>query len=81
MTTFPADAVPDPSASPPAIEAHAVGKSFYGVRALDAVDFTVGRGEIHGLVGKNGAGKSTFMKILSGAQPPDAGRIVRPSGP
>jgi ABC-type sugar transport system ATPase subunit len=32
--------------------------------------------EVHGLVGKNGAGKSTFMKILSGAQAPDAGEIV-----
>lgn len=76
MTAFPSSAVSEPSPSSPAIEARAIGKSFYGVCALDAVDFTVGRGEIHGLVGKNGAGKSTLMKILSGAQPPDTGQII-----
>ena len=47
-----------------------------GTRALDDVDFEVARGEVHGLVGKNGAGKSTFMNILSGAQSPDGGEII-----
>ncbi|MDQ0391972.1 sugar ABC transporter ATP-binding protein [Labrys monachus] len=60
----------------PAIEARAITKAFLGTCALDGVDFAVAPGEIHGLVGKNGAGKSTFMKILSGAQPPDSGQIV-----
>ncbi len=59
-----------------AIRAVGIGKTFLGSRALESVDFEVARGEIHGLVGKNGAGKSTFMKILSGAQPPDTGEIV-----
>ncbi len=59
-----------------AIRVQGVTKSFLGTRALDDIDFEVARGEVHGLVGKNGAGKSTFMKILSGAQPPDSGQIV-----
>jgi len=65
----------DPAASL-AIKVQGVTKSFLGQRVLDDVDFEVARGEVHGLVGKNGAGKSTFMKILSGAQPPDSGEIV-----
>jgi len=59
-----------------ALAARGIGKSFLGVRALDDIDFEVAAGEVHGLVGKNGAGKSTFMKILAGAQPPDAGEIA-----
>lgn len=60
----------------PAIVARGIGKTFFGTAALEGVDFTVARGEVHGLVGKNGAGKSTFLKILSGAQPPDSGTIM-----
>jgi inositol transport system ATP-binding protein len=52
-----------------------ISKSFPGVRALDAVDFEVGVGEVHAFLGENGAGKSTLLKILSGAQSPDAGKI------
>ncbi len=59
-----------------AIAARGISKSFLGTVALDDVDFEVASGEVHGLVGKNGAGKSTFMKILSGAQPPDSGEII-----
>ena len=47
---------------------------FGGVRALDDVSFDVREGEIHALLGENGAGKSTILKILSGVQPPTAGR-------
>ena len=43
-----------------------VSKSFGGVLALSDVDFTLMAGEIHGLVGENGAGKSTMMKIIAG---------------
>ena len=64
------------SGTPLAIRVRGVTKSFLGTRALDDIDFEVARGEVHGLVGKNGAGKSTFMNILSGAQPPDSGEIV-----
>src|SRR5690348_9119349 len=55
-----------PSHPPPLLELTNVSKSFGGVSALRDVDFTLARGEIHGLVGENGAGKSTMMKIIAG---------------
>src|SRR3954452_3600561 len=57
------------------LEAKGVAKSFGGVRALDGVDFAADAGEVHALLGENGAGKSTFIKILTGAVAPDAGTI------
>jgi ABC-type sugar transport system ATPase subunit len=62
--------------SPPLLRMTGISKSFPGVRALDHVDFDVGRNEIHAFLGENGAGKSTLLKILSGAQAPDSGTIV-----
>jgi ribose transport system ATP-binding protein len=50
----------------PLLELKSVCKSFGGVSALRDVDFTLLHGEIHGLVGENGAGKSTMMKIIAG---------------
>lgn len=48
----------------------------YGpTRALDHVDLVIERGQIHGLLGANGAGKSTFIKIIAGLQQPTGGRI------
>ncbi|NLL37197.1 MAG: sugar ABC transporter ATP-binding protein [Fretibacterium sp.] len=52
-----------------------ISKSFFGVKALDDVNFDVRRGEVHVLIGENGAGKSTLMKILSGAYSKDSGQI------
>jgi ribose transport system ATP-binding protein len=51
---------------PPLLELEHVSKHFGGVMALSDVDFTLLPGEIHGLVGENGAGKSTTMKIIAG---------------
>jgi ribose transport system ATP-binding protein len=50
----------------PLLEMKRVTKTFGGIAALREVDFTILEGEIHGLVGENGAGKSTMMKIIAG---------------
>lgn len=50
----------------PLLRMENVGKSFFGNRVLSGVTFSLGRGEILGLVGENGAGKSTMMNILFG---------------
>ncbi len=48
------------------LEMRDITKTFPGVRALDGVTFDLRAGEIHALVGENGAGKSRLMKILGG---------------
>jgi ribose transport system ATP-binding protein len=58
-----------------AVRMQGIRKSFGGVRALDGVDFAVRPGEVHALLGENGAGKSTILKILCGVQPPDEGAV------
>jgi inositol transport system ATP-binding protein len=58
------------------LEMRGISKSFPGVRALDGVSFSVGRGEVVGLLGENGAGKSTLMKILVGVYHADAGEVT-----
>jgi ribose transport system ATP-binding protein len=52
-----------------------IDKRFTGVHALKGVDFDLRAGEIHALVGENGAGKSTMMKALTGIFPKDSGEI------
>ena len=53
-----------------------LSKSFAGVLALNNVHLNVQKGEVHALMGENGAGKSTFMKILIGLLTPDSGEIL-----
>jgi ABC-type sugar transport system ATPase subunit len=58
-----------------AIRLRHISKSFPGVQALRNVSFDLRVGEVHGLVGANGAGKSTMIRMLSGASTPDSGAI------
>ena len=58
------------------LEATDVSKTYGAVVALDHASLAVRPGEVHALMGANGAGKSTFVKILTGAVTPDTGRIV-----
>jgi rhamnose transport system ATP-binding protein len=59
----------------PAVALRSASKNFGHIQALDHADLTAGRGEIHGVVGDNGAGKSTMLKILSGLHRPDSGEL------
>lgn len=61
--------------SPPAVRLRGIDKSFYGVKANDGVDFELRRGEVHALLGENGAGKSTMCSVLAGLYRPDAGEV------
>ncbi|MGR6467352.1 sugar ABC transporter ATP-binding protein [Rhizobium sp. PAMB 3182] len=58
------------------LAARRISKSFSGVQVLFSVNFELKAGEIHALVGENGAGKSTFVKIMSGFEQPTAGEIL-----
>jgi simple sugar transport system ATP-binding protein len=60
----------------PLLEARGIKKYFGAITALDGVDLSVRPGEVLGVVGDNGAGKSTFMKILSGLFRPSAGELL-----
>lgn len=55
----------------PALEAGHVSKSFAGIRVLDGLSLRLEPGDVHALVGHNGSGKSTFVKILAGQYVPD----------
>jgi rhamnose transport system ATP-binding protein len=58
------------------LELKDVVKTFGGVTALDGVHFQLKRGEIHALMGENGAGKSTFIKVITGVHQPDSGVML-----
>jgi len=58
------------------LELRAIVKTFPGVKALDQVSFQLKPGEIHALMGENGAGKSTFIKIITGVHQPDSGEML-----
>ncbi len=59
-----------------AIIAEGLTKSFPGVRAVDQLSFDVRAGEIFGLVGPDGAGKTTTLRMLAGIMPPDEGKAT-----
>ena len=65
---------------PPALRIVGLSKTFPGQRALDDVDLEIAAGEIHALVGQNGSGKSTIVKILAGYHEPDPGAVAEVAG-
>ncbi len=58
------------------LEIRNLKKAFEGVMAVDDVSFSVRRGEVHALMGENGAGKSTVIKIISGIHKADSGELI-----
>lgn len=58
------------------LEAHDLSCSFGSVRAVDSVSLQLRSGEVHGLIGPNGSGKTTFLNLLTGFYKPDQGRIL-----
>lgn len=62
-----------PASSQAAIALHGLTKSFAALRAVDRLSFDVRSGEIFGLVGPDGAGKTTTLRMLAGVMPPDEG--------
>src|SRR4051812_19925298 len=60
----------------PFLELRSVHKRFAGVHALRGVSLAIETGKIYHLMGENGCGKSTLIKIIAGAQPPDEGNMV-----
>lgn len=65
----------EPASPTPLLELRGISKEFPGVKALDDVSFAVYPGEVHMLLGENGAGKSSLMKVLCGAYRADAGEF------
>ena len=64
-----------PHATSPFLRLHAITKRYGGVTALANVDFACSLGTIHAVVGENGAGKSSLMKLIAGVTRPDEGEI------
>ena len=58
------------------VVANGLSKRYGGIVALSEAEFSARAGEVHALLGENGAGKSTFIQILSGAVRHDAGRLL-----
>jgi ABC-2 type transport system ATP-binding protein len=75
-TPFPATARPLAKDGALAIDAHGLTKLFGTFRAVDDVTLKVGYGEIYGLLGANGAGKTTIIKMLCGLLAPTSGTIA-----
>ncbi len=59
----------------PMLEVSGLAKHFGGLKAVDAVSFTVARGGIHALIGPNGSGKTTTLNVLSGLYSPTGGTV------
>ena len=72
----PSPAEPTSSDGTPVLICDDISRSFGGVQALKGVSISIGRGEVFGLVGPNGSGKTTAVNAITGFYPPHRGRIV-----
>src|SRR2546430_1511321 len=62
---------------PGALVARDISKGFAAVQVLDGVSLVVSPGDRVGIVGPNGIGKSTLLRVLAGLEEPDRGRVIR----
>src|SRR5947207_6693705 len=76
IAATPREEVPAQAALTPAISAIGISKRYGSVVALDELTLDIGRGEVFGLLGPNGSGKTTFMRLLAGYLLPSAGRLT-----
>ena len=65
---------------PNLVNLEAVGKTYGTTTVFDALSLGIGDGERIGVVGRNGGGKSTLLRLITGAEPPDTGRVTRTTG-
>ena len=77
MGSNPSNGAPQGSQSSvvPTLAVSGLSKSYVGVKALTNMSLTFAAGEAHAIAGQNGAGKSTFIRMLSGAEQPNSGTI------
>src|SRR5689334_21158447 len=76
----PRDIATGAAADAPILTIRGLSKTFPGTKALDRVDLDLRAGEVHALVGQNGCGKSTLIKVLAGYHHPDPGTEIRLAG-
>src|SRR5690606_8985111 len=66
----------NPKTDAAVLEVSSLARRFGGLVAVDGVDLQVRSGEIHGLIGPNGSGKTTCINLISGVLRPDAGSVL-----
>ncbi|GGB37018.1 ABC transporter ATP-binding protein [Tistrella bauzanensis] len=77
MSTDPSDAAArSRTGAPPLLVCDRIDRSFGGLKALKSVSIAISPGQIFGLVGPNGSGKTTMVNAITGFYPPDAGRVM-----
>lgn len=62
------------------LEVRGLARRFGGIKALDGVDFRLGRGELAGIIGPNGSGKTTLFNVITGIYRPDRGAVSLEDG-